>query len=336
MISLFGSPFTKNIRSNKDHDIHLEINVKKDKLYISCHYYVKYFITKFEKEFSLEELISQSDYYKQFQNVGQILGEIRNNSSDTKRNIKEEIEELDDPKKIKVIIYLNSKLYKSLSYVLDKREKTEKEILEEYKSIIKIYENKSPINGFGNSKIITDKTKLFLKAWISPLYNVQANLLYSFNLTYPKKFEDSFWSGRNFTILEKVKEFHDNCDNINSILVICKSGSQIFGGYTSLSFDSSNTYKYDNDSFLFSINHEKKYPKNNFKENESIWGYKNFGPCFYYDLQFVENTMNKVTSEMKNYLIPKDFIDNKKAIKYGNDIFLEVLEIYKITIYDEK
>ena len=209
MISLFGSPFTKNIRSNKDHDIHLEINVKKDKLYISCHYYVKYFITKFEKEFSLEELISQSDYYKQFQNVGQILGEIRNNSSDTKRNIKEEIEELDDPKKIKVIIYLNSKLYKSLSYVLDKREKTEKEILEEYKSIIKIYENKSPINGFGNSKIITDKTKLFLKAWISPIYNVQANLLYSFNLTYPKKFEDSFWSGRNFTILEKVKEFHD-------------------------------------------------------------------------------------------------------------------------------
>ena len=68
----------------------------------------------------------------------------------------------------------------------------------------------------------------------------------------------------------------------------------------------------------------------------NIWGYKNFGPCFYYDLQFVENTMNKVTSEMKNYLIPKDFIDNKKAIKYGNDIFLEVLEIYKITIYDEK
>jgi len=165
----------------------LTISVNKDKLYISCHYYVKYFITQFEKEFSLEELISQSDYYRQFQNVGQILGEKRNNSLDMKRNSKEEIEELDDPKKKKVIIYLNSKLYKSLSYVLDKREKTEKEILEEYKSIIKIYENKSPINGFDNSKIITDKTKLFLKAWISPIHNVQANLLYSFNLTYPKK-----------------------------------------------------------------------------------------------------------------------------------------------------
>ena len=162
-----SSLFTKNISSNKGHDIQLKISVNKDKLYISCHYYVKYFITQFEKEFSLEELISQSDYYRQFQNVGQILGEIRNNSLDMKRNSKEEIEELDDPKKIKVIIYLNSKLYKSLSYVLDKREKTEKEILEEYKSIIKLYENKSPINGFDNSKIITDKTKLFFGYFFS-------------------------------------------------------------------------------------------------------------------------------------------------------------------------
>ena len=52
---------------------------------------MKYFITQFENEFSLEELISQSDYYRQFQNVGQILGEIRNNSLDMKRNSKEEI-----------------------------------------------------------------------------------------------------------------------------------------------------------------------------------------------------------------------------------------------------
>ena len=106
-----NSAFTKNIKSNKGHDVYLKVSVNEEKLYFSCHYFVKYFKTQYEKEFSLEELISQSDYYKQFQNVGQILGEIRNNSSDTKRNIKEEIEELDDPKKIKVIIYLNSKLY---------------------------------------------------------------------------------------------------------------------------------------------------------------------------------------------------------------------------------
>ena len=45
--------------------------------------------------------------------------------------------------------------------------------------------------------------------------------------------------------------------------------------------------------------------------------------------------MNKVKSENKNYLIPNAFIEKNLAIKYGNDIFLEVLEIYQIIVYDE-
>ena len=313
----------------------MKISVKEEKLYFSCHYFEKYFKSQFEKEFSLKELITESDYFKQFKNVEQILGEIRNNSLNNEKRKKEEILELDDPNKIKVIIYLNSKLYKSIPYILDKKEKTENEIIEEYKSIINFYETRSPINGMENSSIITEKIKLYLKAWISPIHNMQAKLLYSFNLKYPEKFEDSFWNGPNYTILNKVKEFHDKCDNIDSILIICKSGKQIFGGYTPLYFDSSDSYKYDNKSFLFSINKGEKYPKNNFKKNESIWCYKNFGPCFYYDLQFAKECMNKITSEIKNYLIPKDFINTDKAIVYKNEIFLEVLEIYQIVVYDE-
>lgn len=47
-------------------------------------------------------------------------------------------------------------------HILDKREKTDKEIIDEYKKIIKIYENKSPINGLDNNKIINDKIKNYL------------------------------------------------------------------------------------------------------------------------------------------------------------------------------
>ena len=47
-------------------------------------------------------------------------------------------------------------------HILDKREKTDKEIIDEYKKIIKIYENKSPINGLDNSKIINAKIKNYL------------------------------------------------------------------------------------------------------------------------------------------------------------------------------
>ena len=117
-----NSAFTKNIKSNKGHDVYLKVSVNEEKLYFSCHYFVKYFKTQYEKEFSLEELISKSDYFRQFKNVGQILGEIRNNSLSTEKRKKEEIIELDDPKNIKVIIYLNSKLYKSIPYILDKRQ----------------------------------------------------------------------------------------------------------------------------------------------------------------------------------------------------------------------
>ena len=59
-----------------------------------------------------------------------------------------------------------------------------------------------------------------------------------------------------------VETFHKNCDGIFSILVLCKSKDEIFGGYTPLSFNSENVYGYDNKSFLFSINQKEKYPKN--------------------------------------------------------------------------
>ena len=53
-----NSAFTKNIKSNKGHDVYLKVSVNEEKLYFSCHYFVKYFKTQYKKEFSLEELIS--------------------------------------------------------------------------------------------------------------------------------------------------------------------------------------------------------------------------------------------------------------------------------------
>ena len=88
--------------------------------------------------------------------------------------------------------------------------------------------------------------------------------------------------------------------------------------------------------FYFPLITRKNTQKNNFKKNEFIWCYKNYGPCFYYDLQFVEKTMNKVKFDNHNYLTPKDFINNDEAIKYGDSIFLEIFEVYQILIYDEK
>ena len=328
----------KPVISNKNRQFYLNIQVRKDKLYISGHYFVKYFKTLYEKEYSLEELVAISDYYRQFQNVNQVFAEIKNNKFYSNLKPREEILELEDPNKIKVIINFLSSTYSTLPYFLDKKEKTEEEKIKEYKDIIKIYESMSQINGMNSKIITTDRAKEFLKAWISPINQQKATLLYSFEINnYPEKPDYSIFSGYNFTVKDKdeVKKFHSQCDGVYGILVICKSRTQIFGGYTPLAFSSDDTYKKDNDSFLFSLNHERKYPKNNFKSNESIWGYKTFGPCFHYDLQFSENYMNFVTSEKYNYLIPKDFINMEQVIKYDSYILLESLEVYNIVQYSQ-
>ena len=328
-------------RSNKNHLVELIVGIKEKKLYLSCHYFVKYFKTMFEKEYSLEELQALSDYFRQFQDVSQIIDEFENN----KLRGQEIFEELDDSKQIKVTIKLTLNLYKSIEFILDKKEKTEKEEVEELKSIVKTYENEIDnikrneanlylqriiINNMDSQIITNENQKKYLKSFISPTHNLRAQLLFSFTINYPQKLEYSIFSGYNFEINKNVKEFHKKCDKIKSILVICKSGSQIFGGYTPLEFSSEDKYASDNDSFLFSMNQLKKFPKNTFDSSTSIWGYKNYGPCFYYDLQFTDGTMSMIRSEKKNYLIPDNFIDKKKCIIFGSDILLECLEIYSI------
>ena len=317
--------YRSKIISNKKKEMNLNISIKEKKLYLSCYYFVNYFITKYEKSFSLEELTTKSDYYKQFKEEKQILGEIQNNI--LRGN--EEIIEGENLNEIKVIIHLSSNLYKSIDFILIKKEKSSEEIVEEYKKIINIYENLLQIVGMESKILVTTEHKELIKAWISPIEILKGHLLYSFNTTYPK-LEKSFFGGTNFKTISNVKEFHDKCDDVCSILVICKSGEEIFGGYTPLSFDSSNNYKYDNDSFLFSFSHLKKFPKKSFESTESIWGYKKYGPCFYYDLMFVENTMNIINWENKNYLIPKNFINKDKCIRDDKNIYLESLEIYNI------
>ena len=94
---------------------------------------------------------------------------------------------------------------------------------------------------------------------------------------------------------------------------------------------SDNTYGYDNDSFIFSVNNLKKYSKYNLNNDKSIWRYADYGPCFSYDMNFKINTINQVKFECTNYCIPKNLVDKNNAI-IGSDnwILLDSIEIYQI------
>jgi len=90
----------------------------------------------------------------------------------------------------------------------------------------------------------------------------------------------------SFTLLYKGTKdkdesqiFHQKCDNEKNILLfILTNKNYIFGGYTSVGFDSSGNAKKDDEAFLFSVDMQKIY---DIKQNlYAIFCNKNCGPIF--------------------------------------------------------
>jgi surface protein len=154
-----------------------------------------------------------------------------------------------------------------------------------------------------------------LKKWICPYKNIKMKGKLLYRLSKDGK---------------EYETFHKKCDNRGETLILIKINENlIIGGYTSLNWDSSSKWKKDNNTFIFSLTHNKKYIKNNDNSN-SIYCLNSFGPMFD-NLGFDENKsmkefkFNPQNSFLYSYEI---FPDNK------NEIFCEVkeVEIYSLMI----
>ena len=314
------------IISDKNHKIFLSIGIENSKLCFSCYYFEDYFKINFFKEFTLEELKKSLNYFKQFNNEREILEEINHNYLKGQEKIFED----ENSEKIKLVIPLPINSCKTIEFTLQKLKKTDQEILEEYKSVVSIYKDKFQIKDL-NSRIIMDtEQKEILKSLLSYYDKFKAKLLYSFYITYTD--EDIANNLKKKKIPYSVKDFHTKCDNINSILVVCKSGDQIFGGYTPLQFKSNDSYGIDKNSFIFSLNRKEKYLKK--IDNNSIWCYKDYGPCFSYDLEFIKEKIYIVKFCNYDYKMPSPFFkDNDKCLRNkdnSSEFFLDSLEIFQI------
>ena len=263
-------------------EMKLQIEVKDSLLCIKCYYHRGYFKKTFANSFSYIDLLKQSLYFDQFRDVYEVLREIKYKAYDLKEYFDSNEETSDS---IRLIIPLHSVNYQSIGFDLFEVKKSENDLLNEYKKVVNIYEKKLKILNF-DSKILLSKDaeKEAIKFWISPNRLLKANLLYSFHdIKYIRQL-----NGYNYEFNGTVNQFHNYCDNQSKILMICKSRNQIFGGYTPLFFQSNDSYGNDNESFLFSLNNLKKYPKDSFKNTESIWRYRDYGPSFHYDLYFIK------------------------------------------------
>ncbi|XP_046567344.1 interferon-induced protein 44-like isoform X2 [Haliotis rubra] len=78
--------------------------------------------------------------------------------------------------------------------------------------------------------------------------------------------------------------FHQKCNNKGpTVTVFYNTSDCVFGGYTSVSWDSANVYRVDPTAFLFRLyfkgsSSPKKYPATN--GTNAIYGHANYGPTF--------------------------------------------------------
>ena len=75
--------------------------------------------------------------------------------------------------------------------------------------------------------------------------------------------------------------FHKKCDNIPNTLTVIKSKeNRRFGGFTTQVWDYSNSFKKDENAFLFSLDKNKIYKIKPNCEGRAIWSGQNYGPIF--------------------------------------------------------
>jgi len=110
-------------------------------------------------------------------------------------------------------------------------------------------------------------------------------------------------------------KFHQKCDAKGPTVVVVRStGGYLFGGYTSQSWDSSNSWKSDAKAFLFTLTNPysspNKFPISN--AGNAIYCNATYGPAFGAGHDLVINTSNVTTSFPNSY---------RDTVGHGGNIF---------------
>ncbi len=163
-----------------------------------------------------------------------------------------------------------------------------------------------------NSKIILNDNQKeeAIKEWINPNKKITFSLLYRMS-------RDG----------ENPKDFHKNCDNKGPTLILAETtkGYKI-GGYTSLDWETSDSgkSKYDEDTFLFSLNQMKKYTKKN--NSYSIYMHKD------YAIYFGEGTDLGIGHPelSQGWSCNKTFLTNKELTNGESSFILKEVEVFKV------
>jgi hypothetical protein len=137
--------------------------------------------------------------------------------------------------------------------------------------------------------------------------------------------------------------FHSKCDNKSPTLSICKAheSSFIFGGFTTVNWDSSNNWKSDRNAFIFSLtNKDNKPVKMKVVPNRhkyAIYCHSEYGPVFGRgtDICIANNANTTMDSDSylgKCYKHPQYAFGTNEAKSFlagSHDFQLDEIEVYE-------
>jgi hypothetical protein len=116
--------------------------------------------------------------------------------------------------------------------------------------------------------------------------------------------------------------------------------NKIFGGFTTIPWDKSSSYKSDTSAFTFSVDLCSKYPVNPANAGNAIFCYSGYGPTFggghFICIYTNSNTANSSYVNAHNcstYPNSPKAANGKSALLDGEENFLVAdMEVYKVTV----
>ena len=337
---------------NKIIEQNLNFELKKEALSDKNNKFILFFKTENNSELSLKAIkndlpkrifsnifavsvIKENRYFIQFDDLKEICEEI------SERVEKEKITLIEETNSIIISIPLPSSKIKEIIFELKEEEKSDKEII---KDLMKLtIEQKNEISNLKKElyDLKREASLLFkyyitnldsviidninqnstLKNWINPNKNIKANLLYRLSRDGPQ-----------------ISTFHKLCDNKGATLTLIhiKYIGDKIGFLANASFDSVSGWKEDPDCFLFNLNQNKKYKKNNKYKTKSFACKPDVGPSANalgcnpnINLNFIYHTHNYIDKYFEN---ASDILPSKA--KKEEDVQYEVqdMEIFQIII----
>ena len=215
---------------------------------------------------------------------------------------------------------LSANLFTELVNIKNENKEIKERLYDLEKKVSKLINKENEdLKGFKKNIIKNKKEAEKLLKWICPYSDRKVELLYK--ATQEENIRD---------------DFHRKCDNKGATVVLIETTKgRRFGGYTSLSWDTSDSWKDDLESFLFSFDNNKKYEVIA-NAKYKVYSGENYGPWFGnngsgFGLCYEKNFFIGNETHRDNYPGEKTYSTSvENELSGGKTFNISEMEVYQI------